>query len=225
MKLSVILSVYNDVKHIEKSIKSILNQSYKDFELLVMDDGSTDGTAEVLHMLAKQDKRIFLYRNDENLGLTKSLNILINKSQGEYIARHDSDDISLPNRFDEQLNYLNKYKVDGVTSRSLIKKNKRIIPGFKFYIPKKLILKFKNPHIHGTLMIKKSVLNEIGKYDEKFYFAQDYKLFIDLKNSNYKIKQIRKPLYILNTSENISSKFSERQKYFADCARKNINPK
>ena len=55
-------------------------------------------------------------------------------------------------------------------------------------------------------MIKKSVLNEIGKYDEKFYFAQDYKLFIDLKNSNYKIKQIREPLYILNTSENITRK-------------------
>ena len=81
-------------------------------------------------------QRIFLYRNDENLGLTKSLNILINKSQGEYIARHDSDDISLPNRFDEQLNYLNKYKVDGVTSRSLIKKNKRIIPDLNFIFQK-----------------------------------------------------------------------------------------
>ena len=225
MKLSVILSVYNDITNIEKSIKSILNQSFKDFELLIIDDGSKDGTTEVISKLAELDNRIYPYYNKENLGLAKSLNILIAKSQGEYIARHDSDDISLPQRFAEQLNYLSTHRVDGITSRAFIKKNNRIIPRFKFYIPKKLLLKYKNPHIHGTLMIKKNVINEIGNYDERFYYAQDYKLFIDLNNSNYKIRQLRKPLYVLNTLENISSKFSEEQKYFADCARKNIIPK
>ena len=225
MKLSVILSVYNDVTNIEKSIKSVLNQSFKDFELLIIDDGSRDGTTEVISKLAELDNRICLYYNKENLGLTKSLNILIAKSQGEYIARHDSDDISLPQRFAEQLNYLSKHRVDGITSRAFIEKNNKIIPGFKFYIPNKFLLKYKNPHIHGTLMIKKSVLNEIGNYNEKFYYAQDYKLFIDLYNSKYKIRQLRKPLYVLNTFENISRKFSEEQKYFADCARKNIIPK
>ena len=73
-------------------------------------------------------------------------------------------------------------------------------------------------------MIKKNVINEIGNYDERFYYAQDYKLFIDLNNSNYKIRQLRKPLYVLNTLENISSKFSEEQKYFADCVKYNTVP-
>ena len=94
--ISVLLSVYNDDKNIKTSIDSILSQSYKNIELLVIDDCSTDKTYEVLKEI--KDIRLKIYRNKENHGLTKSLNILIKKSKGQILARQDSDDISLPTR-------------------------------------------------------------------------------------------------------------------------------
>tara|TARA_B100001996_G_C18478354_1_gene522790 strand:- start:531 stop:788 length:258 start_codon:yes stop_codon:yes gene_type:complete len=85
-------------------------------------------------------------------------------------------------------------------------------------------MKFKNPFIHGTLLIKKKVLNDLGNYDEKFIYSQDYKLFFDFLNSGYKIKNLNKILYYLNMENNISTNFSSEQKYYADCVRKNISP-
>ena len=85
-------------------------------------------------------------------------------------------------------------------------------------------MKFKNPFIHGSLIIKKQVLNDLGLYDENFYFAQDYKLYLDLLNNGYSIKAINKPLYNLNTINNISSNNKDEQKYYFNCARKKIVP-
>ena len=93
-KISVLMSVFNGEKSIEKSINSILNQSYGNFELLIMNDKSTDNTGQILNSYSSFDERIKTYENMENIGLTKSLNILISKAQGEYLARQDSDDES-----------------------------------------------------------------------------------------------------------------------------------
>ena len=95
---SILLSTYNNEDKIISSIKSILKQTYVDFELLIIDDGSTDSTREVLNGIQKKDSRIKIFSNQKNLGLTRSLNILINESNGELIFRQDADDISLPNR-------------------------------------------------------------------------------------------------------------------------------
>ena len=85
-------------------------------------------------------------------------------------------------------------------------------------------MKIKNPFIHGSLMIKKSVLYDLGKYNEKFYYAQDYKLMSDLVKKNYKTKIIKEPLYVLNQKNNISTNFKNSQEYFANCVKKNIDP-
>ena len=89
---------------------------------------------------------------------------------------------------------------------------------------KKLLLRFKNPFIHGSLLIRKKVMNEINYYNEDFYYAQDYKLFTDLMNSGYKIKILNKVLYKLNTINNISTLKKEQQQYYAECVRKNTIP-
>ena len=81
-------------------------------------------------------------------------------------------------------------------------------------------MKYKNPFIHGSLIIKKQVLNDLGLYDENFYYAQDYKLYLDLLSKGYSIKAINKPLYNLNTINNISSNNKDEQKYYFYCARK-----
>ena len=222
--VSILMSVRNSEQTVEKSIKSILNQSYDYFEFLIVDDCSTDSTLGKLKILEKQDNRISIFTNSENIGLTKSLNKLIKNTKGELIARQDADDYSNPERIYAQVEYLLKNSLDAVTSRALIIGSAKKIPGLSYYIPAKLLMKFKNPFIHGSLIIKKQVLNDLGLYDENFYFAQDYKLYLDLLNNGYSIKAINKPLYNLNTINNISSNNKDEQKYYFNCARKKIVP-
>ena len=103
MKVSVIMSVYNAADSLENSIKSILSQSHENFEFLICNDGSIDKTNEILIKYSHQDSRIKLHNNVRNIGLTKSLNILVNNSAGKVIARQDADDISFSNRLEVQL--------------------------------------------------------------------------------------------------------------------------
>lgn len=217
--VSVLLSTYNSEESVGESIESLLNQTYKNLEILISDDGSTDSTKEICKKFKLKDERVLFFSNKKNIGLTKSLNNLAQKASGSLIARHDADDISLPYRIEEQIQFMNKKNLDAVTTRSLVKQNNRKRPGISFYIPDKLLINRKNPFIHGTLIIKKNVFQEIGYYDERFYYAQDYKLFYDLLNRGYKVKTLNKALYILNTENNISSENLERQNYYADCVR------
>ncbi len=222
--VSVLLSTYNSEETLGESIDSLLNQTYKNLEILISDDGSTDSTIEICKKFQLKDERILLFSNKKNIGLTKSLNNLAQKASGSLIARHDADDISLPDRIEEQIQFMNKKRLDAVTTRSLVKQNNKKRPGISFYIPDKLLINRKNPFIHGTLIIKKNVFQEIGYYDERFYFAQDYKLFYDLLNNGYKVRTLNKALYILNTENNISSENLERQNYYADCVRLRKTP-
>ena len=212
-KISVIMSVYNDQDNISNSIKSILGQTYKDFEFLIADDCSTDNTYEEIKKFTT-DPRIKLYKNSKNIGLTKSLNFLIEKSSGKYIFRQDSDDVSLSQRFQEQLNVLEREIYQVCTSRAINMQNNKTIPGLSSWVPKKISIKFKNPYIHGTLAIQKSLLNNIGNYDEDYLYAQDFKLFLDLIKKNKKIFEIKKPLYKLNTRNNISTINKDKQRSY-----------
>ena len=212
-KISVIMSVYNDQDNISNSIKSILGQTYKDFEFLIVDDCSTDNTYEEIKKFTT-DPRIKLYKNSKNIGLTKSLNFLIEKSNGKYIFRQDSDDVSLSQRFQEQLNVLEREIYQVCTSRAINMQNNKTIPGLSSWVPKKISIKFKNPYIHGTLAIQKSLLNNIGNYDEDYLYAQDFKLFLDLIKKNKKIFEIKKPLYKLNTKNNISTINKDKQRSY-----------
>ena len=222
--ISVIMSVYNDEKNIDKSIESIMSQTYKNLELHILDDGSNDKTWKIINKYKTEYQNIFIYKNNSNLGLTKSLNYLIDQTNGEIIARHDSDDLSNPERIEKQLNIMTKYNLDFCTTRAQIIQNNKITPKFSYYIPKKIVVKYKNPFIHGTLMIKKSVIVNVGMYDENFYYAQDYKLMRDLLNINSKYKILRTPYYKLNFENNISTKFKEEQKYYSFCVKKKLTP-
>tara|TARA_X000000368_G_scaffold175445_1_gene138356 strand:+ start:11324 stop:12010 length:687 start_codon:yes stop_codon:yes gene_type:complete len=222
--ISVIMSAYNDENSVKLAIDSILNQNYQDFEFLIMDDFSTDNTFEICKDYSKLDERIIVYRNDTNLGLTKSLNKLLEFAKRDYIARQDSDDISLSERFNKQINFISENRLDGSTTRAIVKNSLKVTPNKSFYFPKKLIMKIKNPFIHGSLMLSRNSLESIGGYNEKFYYAQDYKLLSDLLSKNFKLKILKEEQYILNLSDNISTKFKDKQKYYADCVRKGINP-
>tara|TARA_X000000368_G_C23055472_1_gene723640 strand:- start:3690 stop:4403 length:714 start_codon:yes stop_codon:yes gene_type:complete len=222
--VSVIMSSFNSINTIEEAIESIMNQTYKNLELLIMDDCSEDGSFEKIDYYKNKYKNIKVFRNKKNLGLTKSLNLLIKNSSGEYIARQDADDLSFKKRIEEQVKEMNKYNLDFSTTRALVKNTGKIIPGISYFLPSEIISKFKNPFIHGTLMVKTSSIIKVGSYNENFYYAQDYKLIADMLDKNYRYKKINKPLYLLNMENNISSNKKEEQDYYATCVKKNSFP-
>ena len=221
--VSVIISAYNSQNTIEKSINSLLVQTYKNIEILIIDDGSNDKTLKSI-MKFQNEPNIKIFENKKNIGLTKSLNKLIKISNGKYIARQDSDDISSPNRLMKQVEDIKKYDLDFSSSRGYIENTKRKIPGLSYYLPYSYLINYKNPFIHGTLLIKKAVIEEVGLYDERFYYAQDYKLMKELIDKGYKYRVIGNPLYELNMTNNISTNKKSEQKYYADCVKNNLNP-
>ena len=220
--ISVIMSCFNNEESIQSSVESILNQSYHEFEFLIVDDCSEDNTFEILNYLKSKDERIKLFKNDKNIGLTKSLNFLISKSHGEYIARQDADDISKNNRFEIQINNIINYKLDACATRASIISSSRIVPNFSYYLPLGFVLRYKNPIIHGSLIINKDVLKKINYYDEDFLYSQDYELIIRMYNEKFKIKILKDVLYELNMKNNISTLNSEQQKYYAQIARNKL---
>jgi len=214
MNVSILMSVFNNEKTVGKAIKSILNQTFKNYELLIMDDCSNDNSYNICKEF-EDNERVKVFKNNSNIGLTKSLNILADQSNATYLARQDADDLSDLQRIEIQKTILEKNNYDIVTSRALTMDTKDLRPKFSHLIPKSLILKYKNPFIHGSLFIKRKVFYEIGGYDEDYRYAQDYKFFIDAKLKGYKIFTIKKPLYYLNVKNNISSNFYKEQKYYS----------
>ncbi len=199
--VSVIMSVYNGEKFIERSINSILNQSFKDFEFIIIDDGSEDSTLEILNYYSKKDRRIKVIRQQNN-GLTKSLNRGILLSKGKYIARQDSDDISHHKRLEIQLGIMENTDYDLLSTEALYFYPEDKEPDF-FEINGALHieevtekdLRFANKCVHGSYFLKKCVFDEVGLYNDKYRFAQDYDLLIRIKNKGYKIGIINFPLY------------------------------
>ncbi len=222
--VSVVVSVYNAEKTIDKSVESIINQTYSDIEILITDDGSTDNSYEILRNLSIKYENLKIFKNTQNIGLTKSLNNLIRESSGDFIARHDIDDFSHSKRLETQMKIINSNNLDFCLTRAYEKNSERIIPNKSYFLPDRFVLKFKNPFIHGTLVIRKKVIHEIGLYNEKFYYAQDYRLFKDLLINNFKYKVIKTPLYDLNMKNNISTNKLKEQNYYAKCVKNNEIP-
>lgn len=156
--VSVLMSTFNNSANIQFAIESILNQTHKNIELLIMDDGSTDNTYDLLLKMKESYKNIYIFKNSKNIGLTKSLNLLLLNAKGIYIARQDSDDISFLHRIETQLNFSEKKGLDCSFTLALNMENNKVLHKFSNYLPKKLIMKYKNPFVHGSMMIKKDVL-------------------------------------------------------------------
>lgn len=222
--LSILMSTFNNEDTIIEAIESILNQDYENFEFLIMNDASTDLTPTILESYQNRDNRVRVFHNKKNIGLTRSLNKLIYNSQGEIIFRQDADDISFPRRLSIQVLKMREKDYGVCVARAQVKDSKKPRPFLSYYLPYRLVMKLKNPFIHGTLAIKRDVLLDVGRYDENFYFAQDYKLYSDIIIKKYKILKIYNILYKLNTENNISTKFLSKQKYYSKCVKKKEIP-
>ena len=178
--LSVILSTYNDEKYISDCITSILNQTYPYFELIIVNDGSTDSTLEIIKSF--KDERIVLV-DKPNSGLPDSLNKGISISKYDWIARMDGDDVAEPDRFEKQIQYLNdsvdiiggQYKtIDSDGNYTTGEISRKPLSNF---VCKCWLFFGMAPIVHPTAIIRKSLLDKYGQYDINFKAAQDLELW------------------------------------------------
>ena len=179
--LSVLMSVYNGEAYLRQAIDSILNQTYQDFEFIIVNDGSTDSSRDII--LSYKDPRIRMIDNQHNMGLTKSLNRGLEKAKGKFIARMDADDISLVDRFATQMEIMQNYNVDICgTAMQIIDGNSNIIGrmGPKNIVDSDLpasILDNSTCLLHPTIMMRRSALEEVGGYNPDIRYAQDFDLW------------------------------------------------
>jgi glycosyltransferase involved in cell wall biosynthesis len=177
------MSVHNGQNFLSQAINSVLSQSFGDFEFIIIDDASMDGTTEILKDFTEKDSRIRVIRNPTKLGLTLSLNKSLQLVRGEYIVRMDADDVCLPERLEKQLCFMENNKDIGVlgTRIKIIDENDNIIK-----IPKlpesnfAQYLRRRNVFVHGTLMFRKEALDITNGYNKDMKLAQDYELLLRL---------------------------------------------
>ncbi len=196
--VSVLMPVYNSENFLKEAIESILKQTYKRFEFLILDDGSTDQSSKIIEEYCQLDKRIKFFKSDVNQGLVIQLNRGLEIANGMYIARMDSDDIADKYRLEHQLYYLQQNPNIAVVGSSVeiiddfgkpLSYNRRAEDYRTLYWRSF----FSNPLSHPTVMFRKSVLKEVGGYNSKTFPVEDLALWLEMLKL-FEIANINKPL-------------------------------
>jgi glycosyltransferase involved in cell wall biosynthesis len=198
--VTVVLPVYNAVDYLADAIESILNQTLKDIELLIVNDGSTDSSMEIVHKYASLDPRISIVENPVNMGLIKTLNVALKHAKGKYIARQDSDDISLPHRLQTQLDFLED-NPDCVMAGSAIV---QIDKTGKIFARRKVLtsdgairsmMLLYSGLLGPTIMMRNEVIQSNHlEYDLDMLHAEDYDFYCRLSRLG-RVANIPEPLY------------------------------
>lgn len=191
--ISVIIPVYNGEKYLSLAIESIINQTYKNLELIIINDGSSDRTLEIIRKFTTQDRRIRLI-NRENKGLIFSLNEGVDAANGKFIARMDADDISYKNRIETQLNYIDKYNLDIVGSTVEYigdKKGYRVYPSNDDEI--KMALTIGCPLAHPSVFGRANIFKEY-RYSQLAKNHEDYELWCRMAKNGVRFGNVISPL-------------------------------
>lgn len=196
--VSIIMGAYNCETTVERAVNSIIAQTYQNWELVICDDCSQDGTLDILNSLAQKDSRIKVIRNDTNRKLAYTLNHCLYESRGIFIARMDTDDICLPDRLEKQVDYLSTHEEYAVVGAGLIpfdgeKENKPRIP--KEY-PTARDLVRDVPFYHPTIMMRKEVYDSLGGYtvSKRTARGQDMDLWFRFFAAGYKGYNLQEPV-------------------------------
>lgn len=216
--ISVVMSVYNDAERLPRAVESIVRQTFEDWELIVINDGSTDATAEVANQLARSDGRLRVIHQD-NSGLTRALIRGCQAATGRYIARQDADDWSHPERFAEQFKLLEEHTHLGFVSCWVsyvgpADEPLEIIRRSADWeiATRELLDKRQGPPAHGSVMFRKSVYQQAGGYREPFYFAQDSDLWLRMAEIA-QVGYVGQVLYHFRRSANSISSASRAFQY------------
>ena len=192
IKISVIMSVYNGEEYLAEAVDSVLGQSFKDFELIVINDCSTDKTGELLEHYTSLDPRVKVHTNEVNLRLPSSLNKAISLAEGKYIARMDADDICLPDRLEKQYAFMEAHPDTALSScRFMTLKNGVVSSGGcggkTDNESIKALLLVTNPILHPGIIAKADVIRELG-YDKNFTCTEDMELWSRFVMAHHKVE-------------------------------------
>lgn len=223
--VTVLMSVYNGQKYLREAIESTLNQTFGDFEFLIINDASSDNSREII--LSYPDSRIHLVDNPENIGLTRSLNKGLELARGEYIARMDADDVSIPERLEKQVRFMEENPDIAVLGSWawVIDENNRITAELRTLTDFDTLfieIFFSNPLVHSSTLMRTAFIKKIGGYDEKFERTQDYDLWVRVLANGGKVLNV--PEFLIkyrNHLENISTKKFKQQEDLAQLAIQN----
>ncbi len=204
------MAVYNGARFLQEAIDSIVRQTFDDWEMIAVDDCSTDHTAAILAQAAARDNRIRISRLPANVGATKALNEGARLARGRYIARMDADDVSLPRRLETQVAYLNAHPEIAVVGSWVRRLDDNGVVGAVHEYPTRPAqiawsLFFFNSLAHPTVMMRRSALDIDAVYNPQYRLAQDYELFTRL-SQRVKLANIPEPLLLYRTWAGSSSR-------------------
>jgi glycosyltransferase involved in cell wall biosynthesis len=216
-KISVLMPVYNGERYIREAVESVLDQTFGDFELLALDDGSTDKSAAILREYEARDGRVRVFSR-ENRGLVLTLNELIAKARGHYLARMDADDICLPPRFEKQLEFLDSHREYVLVGsfQEVINSSGQRIGVIRHPINHEEIdhLQLKGCCClsHSSVMLRASAVKSLNGYDPQFAYAEDLELWLRMAEHG-KIANIPEVLILYRIHEDsISESHQESQR-------------
>ena len=204
--VSVLMAVYNCEKTVKEAIESIQNQTYTNWELIIVDDCSNDDTYEVVQKLSVDDSRIKVFKNDTNKTLAPSLNVCASHASGSYFARMDGDDFCDSKRFEKEMNVLLNHPEFAVVSCSLKFFDENGEYGKVLYkeYPQKEDFAKTSPICHAGCIIRREVFEKLGGYDESpdVERIEDYDLWIRLYNEGYQAYNLQEYLYSMRDDRN-----------------------
>ncbi|MBC9797457.1 glycosyltransferase family 2 protein [Sinomicrobium weinanense] len=223
MSISVVMCIHSEpVEWLKSSIQSIIQQSFIDFEFIVVNDNPhRELNRQLLAEYARKESRVTVIHNEENIGLTRSLNIGLSVARGKYIARMDADDISIFHRLQVQYDFMEsnpEYILCGSDAWIIDEKGEKVNKGLNIYFEDQKIREIfpiLNPMCHPSLFMNRSVLNQSRiKYNETYRYAQDYEIIRELLNCGKVCNLSTKLLKYRKSPDQISrSKFSLQHKY------------
>lgn len=220
-RVSVIMGIYNCEDTLSESIESILNQTYNDWEFIICDDASTDNSFMIAsHYALQYPNKIKVFRNERNLKLAATLNKCLEIANGEYIARHDGDDISIPERFEKQVTFLDSNPEYMLVGTGMIPFDENGDIGVRLGLtePKKEDIAINNGFMHATIMMRKEAYRNLNGYRvvTQTRRAEDFDLWIRFYAMGFKGYNLQEPLYKVREDKNA---FNRREfKYYLDTA-------
>lgn len=209
-KISVIMGIYNCALTLQEALDSLYAQTYQDFEIILCDDGSKDDTYKIASKNAKEHSNIVLLQNSYNLGLNQTLNNCLSVASGEYIARMDGDDFSMPERFEKEVHFLDEHPEYAIVSTPMIyfDQDGEFGRGRCIQIPTKDILNYGVPFCHAPCMIRRIAYEEVGYYttDKRLLRFEDYNLWMKMFKAGFFGYNLDEHLYAMRDDRNAAKR-------------------
>ncbi|VVB80597.1 Glycosyltransferase AglE [uncultured archaeon] len=217
--VSVIMGVYNKERFLEESVDSVLNQTLKDFEIIMIDDQSKDNSWKIMRRLAKKDKRVIAIKNKQNLGSTTTRNVALKIARGKYIAILDADDVMYPRRLEKQVKYLERHPhifLVGTSARFIDESGKLLRTFWKWHRLPIIVSKRLDSgcvFVHSSIMFR----NDGTKYNEKYKRGEDWEFYLRARKKGKKMLNLFLPLTKYRRDPNgIMSKMTPKNDIYKD---------